>query len=122
MIHAARRSPDASGVIDACLCHGSAGLLHILHRMHHDAPDAVLDQGIRHWRDWTLRARHRDGRPSVAGFSALARTDGQPAWIAERGLLNGAAGIGLALLATICDVAPDWDRALLLSARTPEAA
>lgn len=122
VIHAQRRPPDASGVIDACLCHGSAGLLHILHRMNHHTPDAALDQGLRHWRDWTLRARDRDGRPSVAGFSALARTDGQPAWIAERGLLNGAAGIGLALLATICDVAPDWDRALLLSARTPEAA
>jgi hypothetical protein len=41
-------------------------------------------------------------------------------WIAESGLLTGAAGIALALLAATTSVEPTWDR-LLLAAIPPTA-
>jgi hypothetical protein len=46
-------------------------------------------------------------RPGAAlgGFAAPA---------GDIGFLNGAAGIGLALLSATSDVAPDWDQVLLI--------
>jgi hypothetical protein len=52
----------------------------------------------------------------VAGFPAWeSSTDGEGAWRAEPGILTGAAGVGLALLAAATPIAPAWDRMLLLS-------
>jgi hypothetical protein len=42
-----------------------------------------------------------------------------PGWRSEAGFLEGATGIGLALLGAISDVEPAWDRVLLLSVRPP---
>jgi hypothetical protein len=57
-------------------------------------------------------------RPGVAvGGFATARpgTEGECVWTPEPGFLDGAAGIGLVLLAAATPVAPAWDRILLLS-------
>jgi hypothetical protein len=51
----------------------------------------------------------------IAGFAA--REAG--GWVADPGILTGAAGIGLALLAAITPIEPEWDRILLLSVRDP---
>ena len=60
------------------------------------------------WFRRTLAFR-RPGR-GIAGFTAH---DG-----ADRSLLTGAAGIGLALLAASTAVEPAWDRILLLDLRS----
>jgi len=39
-------------------------------------------------------------------------------WIAMPGILEGAAGIALALLAATTPIEPEWDRMLLLSGRS----
>jgi hypothetical protein len=57
-----------------------------------------------------LRHRRRSG--GVAGFARMEE-QGAPG----HGLISGAPGLGLALLATVSEVPPDWDRALLLSIR-----
>jgi hypothetical protein len=36
-------------------------------------------------------------------------------WMAETGLLTGAAGVALSLLAAATSVEPEWDRVLLVS-------
>ena len=53
----------------------------------------------------------------LGGFYAVMRdAAGRPARrMAFRGLLLGAAGIGLVLLAATTNVEPAWDRILLLS-------
>src|SRR3989442_1101734 len=51
----------------------------------------------------------------VCGFLAYDGADGGDAWRPAAGFLTGAAGIGLALLAATSDIAPAWDRALLIS-------
>ena len=40
-------------------------------------------------------------------------------WIVDPGLLNGAAGVGLVLLAATTAIEPRWDRCLLLSVKEP---
>jgi hypothetical protein len=52
----------------------------------------------------------------LGGFgSADAGAVGTSRWSDETGFLTGAAGIGLALLAALTPVEPEWDRVLLLS-------
>ena len=52
----------------------------------------------------------------VGGYRAFRGTPGgEPGWEASTGLLTGAAGVGLALLALATNQEPRWDRCLLLS-------
>jgi lantibiotic modifying enzyme len=117
-LRAAVRLPEHAGVKDAGLCHGSAGLGHIFNRMFQATGNARLKDAARFWFQQTLKFS-RKGQ-GFAGYSAYrSKDDGTPEWHDEPDLLTGSAGIGLALLAAISPVAPDWDRMLLLSiART----
>jgi lantibiotic modifying enzyme len=111
---AAARSPSDRSVVDAGLCHGSGGLLHLFNRMYQATGDPALAEAARFWFDRTLALR-RPGE-GVAGFLSW-ETDPQGTfdWRAETGFLSGAAGVGLALLAAASPVEPDWDHALLVS-------
>jgi lantibiotic biosynthesis protein len=116
----ARRPRSECGIDDAGLCHGAAGLGHVLNRLHQATGDPELLAAARHWLRRALDLR--EPGTGVAGFSAqLFRDDGRPYPNADGALLRGAAGVGLALLAATTDVAPDWDRVMLLS-YAPEAA
>lgn len=114
-VDCAVRSTKQSAVQDACLCHGSAGLMHMFNRLYQASKEPSLRCAALRWLDWTLGFRVRDAGGSVAGFRAYTLEEGKPVWVAERGFLNGAAGIGLALLAMISQVEPRWDRFLVLS-------
>jgi lantibiotic modifying enzyme len=84
-------------VKDLGLCHGVAGVAHVLHRL------AVTNQSDQAWTaagEW--------------GRALLDRLDaGAP--LAGPGFLNGSAGVSLTLLSLATDAPPVWDRALLLS-------
>ncbi len=76
----------------------------------------TLAAAARRWLKVTLDSRTPDGADSVAGFRAHAGgTPDAPQWAADPGLLTGAAGVALALLAATTEVAPAWDRVILLS-------
>jgi hypothetical protein len=113
---AARRPPEECGVLDAGFCHGAAGLGHLFNRMYQATP-AAIDLG-RAARFWLLRAMELcvPGE-GVAGYRSLTAPDGTAIWKADAGLLTGATGVALALLAGACEVEPNWDRALLVSCR-----
>jgi lantibiotic modifying enzyme len=111
---AANRPSDQAGVVDAGLCHGATGLGHLFNRMYQETGDATLARAARFWFDRTLAMR-QPGR-GVGGFSALAaKEDGTRYWEDDSGILTGAAGIGLALLAATTSIEPAWDRMLLVS-------
>jgi|HubBroStandDraft_3_1064219.scaffolds.fasta_scaffold00583_5 hypothetical protein len=117
---AARRAPERSGVRDACLCHGAAGLGHLFNRLGQAAGDPELLAAARVWLARALDLRE-PGR-GVAGFvtwgpDAAERMD----WRNDPSLLTGAAGVGLALLAAATTVEPAWDRLLLLSPALPDS-
>ena len=103
--------PDSAGVRDACLCHGAAGLGHLLNRLHHATGDGDLRAAATRWLRRALEMRHA-GR-GVAGFATWSETG----MSADPGFLQGAAGVGLALAAAVTSVEPEWDRALLVSHR-----
>jgi lantibiotic modifying enzyme len=111
---AARRPTGEAGVKDAGLCHGAAGLAHIFNRMHQVSGDPVLADAARTWFTRALDLRRPD--TGFAGFASYSRAaeDGEQ-WHADRALLTGAAGAGLALLAATEPIDPAWDRILLVS-------
>lgn len=111
----AERSEASAGVHDAGLCHGAAGNAHVFNRLYQGSRDEALGEAARTWFERTWRYRHPDRR--VAGFAAWGSVvpGGEPRWQDDASFLTGAAGVGLALLAAVSDVAPDWDTVLAIS-------
>jgi len=108
----ATRDPAMTAVRDAALCHGAAGLGHLFNRMFQTSGDPVLRDGARAWFERAL-AMARPGH-GVGGYLAY-RPAGQPE-LALGDVLEGAAGIGLALIAAVHPEEPGWDRILLADA------
>ncbi len=95
---AAARPADDTGVVDACLCHGAAGLGHIFNRLYQATGDESLGRAAREWFERTLAMPQRDAT--------------------DIGVLMGSSGIALALLAASTALEPAWDRMLLLTTPT----
>lgn len=109
------RPEDKSGIRDPGLCHGAAGLAHLYNRLWQSTGDEAFATAARFWIERTLAMRTPG--EGIAGFRAW-RIDiggGEGTWHPEPGFLEGATGIGLALLAAVSTVEPEWDRILLLS-------
>jgi len=100
-VRAANRPPDQTGVLDAGLCHGSAGLAHLFNRMYQITAEPALGDAARFWVERTLETC---GTPS--------------AWNGP-GLLEGAAGVALAMEAVSTTAEPAWDQMLLVSTAGP---
>jgi lantibiotic modifying enzyme len=109
-VRAVRRRPiDVRAIPAPIICHGVAGLLQIVLRFANDtsAPDLAamaeeLTQELLEMYDPAL----------LVGFQNI-EPRGQ--WMDDPGLLNGAAGVALVLLAAATDTTPLWDRMFLLS-------
>ena len=115
-LEAGNRPAELSGVRDAGLCHGSAGLAHLFNRMYQETGEPQLAAISRRWFEHALDFR-QPGR-GLAGYLAFQFEDDAVTerWRADPGLLEGVAGIGLALLGGLGDFEPSWDRILMLSA------
>ena len=100
--HAASAAPEDAGVQGMGLCHGAFGLAHLYNRIYQAGGDELFADAARLWYRLGLEAR-------VAG------QDWPSVWGADVGFLTGAAGIGLALLAAVTPVEPEWDRLLLVA-------
>jgi hypothetical protein len=111
---AARWREGANGVEDAGLCHGSAGLAQIFHRLFQATGDEALREAALYWLKRTLDFRQPGRGPGGFGAAEI-HAAGQKSWTPAPGFLTGSAGIGLTLLAAITPVEPEWDRLLLLS-------
>jgi len=110
---AARRKGPESGVVDAGLCHGSAGLAQLFNRLWQATRQPVFRTAALHWVGETLAYR-RPGQ-GIGGFMAIESAPSAPqVRVSDAGLLTGSAGIGLALLAAATAVEPAWDRVLLM--------
>ena len=112
--HSARRPEETTGVRDACLCHGAAGLAHLFNRMYQATGDEVLAAAARAWYTRVLEMRQPgQGCGGYLGWGVVG--EGERAWSADSTFLSGAIGIGLAMLAGAGDVDPWWDELLLAS-------
>lgn len=110
---AAATPPAESGAVDPGLCHGAFGLAHLYNRMHQATGATHLGETARRWYEIGLDMRSTER--GIAGFSSWDFQVGtEPEWVDDPGFLTGAAGVGLALLAATTEIAPEWDRVLLL--------
>jgi lantibiotic modifying enzyme len=96
---AATRPADATGVTDAGFCHGSAGLAHLFNRMYQTTRDGRLLHAAHFWLEQTFEGLAADEQPPYNGL----------------GLLEGAAGVALVLLAATSELEPHWDRIFLVA-------
>jgi len=105
-----KRNVKNNRTVDAGLCHGTSGIAHIFNRFYHETKLTEFKEAANFWIEQTLEmAYHKDG---LAGFKAY---HGENNWIKNYGLLEGIAGIGLALMSHISEEDPLWDSCLLLS-------
>lgn len=109
-LEAVFRRPIGHRDIDSpTFCHGVAGLLQIALRFAHDTGEAVFGSAATDLTDQLLSAYDPD---SLLGFRSL-EPGGNP--VDQPGLLDGAPGVALALLAAASDAEPTWDRLFLLA-------
>ncbi|QSQ18946.1 lanthionine synthetase C family protein [Pyxidicoccus parkwayensis] len=101
-------------VRDACLCHGAAGLAHLYNRLFQTTGERIFEDAARRWLHHALSLRKPD--VGIGGFQTLeSAPGGGEEWTDLPGLLAGATGIALVLLAVATPVEPGWDRLLLMS-------
>ena len=109
---AKRRDLKENRIIDAGLCHGTAGIAHIFNRMFNYTGNEEFRDAAIYWIDKTLEmAKFPDG---LAGYK-IWRSEKYGGWVNDTGLLEGIAGIGMMLISAVSDIEPKWDRCLLLS-------
>jgi hypothetical protein len=114
---AAKREVAKAGVRDAGLCHGAAGNAHIFNRLWQATGEELFREAALTWFEETLALRQPG--LGLGGFRAWmpgpeAKDNPEP-WVDAEGLLEGAAGIGLALLAAVTPMEPQWDRMLMVT-------
>jgi lantibiotic modifying enzyme len=118
---AAERPASDSGVVDANFCHGAAGLAHLYNRMYQATGEPTLGRAARYWLERTLgfyrRARDAGGTWVQGNWDPGQRE--RWTWNGI-GLVEGAAGVALVLLAAATSVEPTWDRMFLVSAPKPD--
>ena len=102
-----QHDPGRYSITDASLCHGEAGLALIFTRLY----DLLgLTECLEAARIWLRRVVAR----ATEGIDALCFGN-KSELLNDGGLLTGAAGVALCLLAACSDRPPSWDRCLLLS-------
>lgn len=111
-IGCATQSPETVG--DATLCHGSAGLGHVFHRLGRALGDERVLDLSRHWFSVMLDRDLARLTVDVERAKKLAVAGTKLAVDPGRGFLFGSAGVGLALLSATTDSEPWWDGAMFV--------
>ncbi len=107
-----RRSVEETGVVDAGLCHGAAGIAHIYNRMYNYTNIKDFKESAIYWFNKTIEmAFHKD---TLSGYK-VHRVEKHGGPYENFAFLEGIAGIGLAFISAISDTEPAWDEVLLLS-------
>lgn len=107
-----RRNLEENSVRDAGLCHGTAGIAHIFYRTWWNTGVLEFKQAADYWFDKTLEmAKFPNG---IAGYKTWKGLE-YGGWQNDYCLLDGVAGIGLALMSYYTETEPSWDECLLLS-------
>lgn len=113
-------APLDDPALDACLCHGAAGIAHLYNRLYQATGRSAFADRARAWLRRTM-SMQRPGT-GIGGFEMRRREGSRVWWEADPSLLIGSAGVGLALLASATTQDPDWDRALAADVGADEAA
>ncbi|HEY2592662.1 MAG TPA: lanthionine synthetase C family protein [Chloroflexota bacterium] len=109
-IQAVARRPAAQRFIDSpTFCHGQAGLLQVTLRFAQESRLPALRDDVDALADALVNAYQPE---RTVGYVSLEPGDNQ---VDRPGVLDGAAGVAMVLLAAATDIEPTWDRVFLLS-------
>ncbi|WP_299679528.1 lanthionine synthetase C family protein [uncultured Dokdonia sp.] len=110
--HAAtRRDIKEARIVDGGLCHGAFGVMHIFNYMYKETSVEVFKEATDYWMDYGLTIdHHKDGS---AGYMKWRGGD-TPTYEKENSLLEGIAGIGLAILSYLNPEKTEWDQCLMI--------
>ena len=107
-----RRDLQENSIRDAGLCHGSAGVAHIFWNLFLNTGIQKFQETTNYWLEMTLQmAKHNDG---LAGFKAWRKEEAGGPEKADS-LIEGIAGIGIALLSYFKSDEISWDKCFMLS-------
>lgn len=114
MLYATDRSDlESNLVMDAGICHGSAGIAQIFKRMYYTTHNSKFLSANKYWIEETLKLSKWDS-DSLAGYKSWEGVE--KGWEPNYSFLKGISGIGLALLAYLGNEKDSaWDEILLLS-------
>ncbi len=107
-----RRNDAESGIRDGIICHGYTGNAHIYNRLYQYTLIGEFKESALHWYFQTANFFKKRGH--LMHFSG-PNDDNTLKWGKKYGILEGLAGIGLGLVASVSNIEPGWDRLLLLS-------
>ena len=107
-----RRDLYQNVIVDAGLCHGSAGVTQIFFNTYQNTHIQEFRDTVDYWIDITIQmAKYADG---LAGYKTLHKPE-HGGFVKESNLLEGISGIGLVFLSCINRNELTWDDCLLLS-------
>ena len=111
LIHASkRRSHNETGIVDAGLCHGAAGVAYIFSRLWHNTKKSEFHEASNFWFGEMLKhSKYSDG---VAGYKRYNHLENN--MVNDCSLLEGVAGIGLAIISHLYEDY-SWDSCLMLN-------
>lgn len=103
-----RQTKDQSRIIEAGICHGSAGLVMIYRRLYIETKNKLFLDAVHYWIQQTIYfAQFRNG---LAGYKSLNINK----WDNDYSLLGGIAGIGLSFISYLKEDCQFWDEVFLL--------
>lgn len=107
-----RRDRVKNGVVDAGLCHGTAGIAHVFNRLYNSTLKKEFLEASQFWFKETINILEKFN--DLSGYLP-GNNDTKSDKKSDVGLLEGLSGIGLAMLGAAYDLEPYWDELLLLS-------
>jgi lantibiotic biosynthesis protein len=104
------RNFDDSDCIDAAFCHGTVGLAHQYHRLHHLTHTVEFREARDYWLNITQKHFYKAGEGAGGYFSGCYNEEtGEFEPELQYGLLEGSTGIALVYLSILYNISPDWD-------------
>ncbi len=110
-----RRDFRSTLVYDACICHGTSGLILIYNMLYQETHIEDFRLTALFWIEETLKMSLPIGDEEEFKFWEPGENDSAGAWVNTYGLLEGLAGVSLALQAAVAPQYSKWTRALLIS-------
>jgi len=106
-----RKDLKENGIVDAGLCHGTAGIAQIFKRIYFDSNDSSFLKASDYWFEKTLPMI----QPQKNLMTGYCKWDSKIGYVNCFGLLEGISGVGLSLLSALSDEPLNWDESLLIS-------
>ncbi|WP_336616331.1 lanthionine synthetase C family protein [Bacteroides acidifaciens] len=104
-----RKSSIETQINDACICHGTAGLVMFYRRLYLDTKDKIFYDAFNYWLTETLKySQFQDG---IGGYKTKYINE----YKNSMSLLMGVSGIGLTFMSCIANDLQKWDEFFLLS-------